>query len=1043
MKETVRKGLNVRQILLLNCPFNLSVILNIYPMIKWLSVFSAGLLLLIPGLKAQNNLSRINPSLYTTLSQNPDTYVEVEILLAEQADLESMELDFRKRKASLEERAYSVITALQQTAAATQGPLNTFLQSHPGVMSGSVESYWIANVIRAHIRLDAALALDARNDVWMVLPVVQEELSDFVRVDASPEELTSVNGREPGHTAINAPAMWKLGYTGQSRKVLVIDSGVDITHPALKDNYYGLFSSDTLAWYGLNESSSPTDCDEHGSHVTGTVCGLNRSTNDTIGVAFNALWMGAPAIDNDENGPIVGCQGGPNSLQSLQWAINPDGNSSTTKDMPDVVNNSWGGPNGGNSGLCNTSSTLAINALEVAGIAAVFSAGNRGDEGAGSIGSPAWYSADTVNAFSVGAINAYNPSYPLGSFSSQGPTLCAATGSLQIKPEVVAPGVNVRSSVPGGGYAQFLGTSMAAPHVSGALLLLKEAFPNLPGRDLKLALYYTATDLGVAGEDNLYGNGLINVKAAYDYLVAKGNTPSVVDRSRDAAVAAVTSSATARCDTSAAPTFTLKNKGTSPLTTAEIGYSFSDGFSSFYTWTGNLAPNATATVTLPAHTLDIGYHTFNVEITTVNGVADYFFLDNTGSGSITVLGNAVPTVGTSFTCIGGQAALLAESNDPNAIVRWYTAPTGGSLVFEGDNFITPPLTQQAIYWMTNLTRTHIGKPDKSTGSGLYFQGNSPYINFNVSYPVTLKSVKVYAALPGIRNVVLRGEAGNVIDAKIDTLTLAELQGLVDGEYRIELNFPLTPGENYQLGLSATSVGGLYYSTSAVSFPYTFANLVTLTSSVTNNQPSNNYYFFYDWEVQYESPCARKPAFVTVGAGTVDAAFTSDKTTVNLAVSPTVQFTSTSTGATSQTWNFGDGSTSTAANPAHNYYAAGDYLVTLTATSATNCTDIDTLLIRATGTYPFNVGVEEELEKGIRIYPNPSRDRFTLDFELDRSYRLAIEVVDQLGREVLRIDETSYANDEVSLDLSSLADGVYYIRLTGSGYASVRKLVKEQ
>ena len=67
---------------------------------------------------------------------------------------------------------------------------------------------------------------------------------------------------------------------------------------------------------------------------------------------------------------------------------------------------------------------------------------------------------------------------------------------------------------------------MAAPHVSGALLLLKEAFPNLSGEALMLALYYTCTDLGIPGEDNNYGMGVISLPAAYEYLIQRGHTPT-------------------------------------------------------------------------------------------------------------------------------------------------------------------------------------------------------------------------------------------------------------------------------------------------------------------------------------------------------------------------------------------------------------------------------------------------------------------------------------------------------------------------------------
>jgi subtilisin family serine protease len=133
---------------------------------------------------------------------------------------------------------------------------------------------------------------------------------------------------------------------------------------------------------------------------------------------------------------------------------------------------------------------------------------------------------DLVRFFAVGNVNANVASLPIASGSSRGPTVCSGTGSLKIKPEVSAPGTNVRSSVFNGNYTEYSGTSMAAPHVAGAIMILKEAFPELSGEDIMLALYFSAIDLGDEGEDNDYGMGIINLPAAYQYLVDEGNTPN-------------------------------------------------------------------------------------------------------------------------------------------------------------------------------------------------------------------------------------------------------------------------------------------------------------------------------------------------------------------------------------------------------------------------------------------------------------------------------------------------------------------------------------
>ena len=84
-------------------------------------------------------------------------------------------------------------------------------------------------------------------------------------------------------------------------------------------------------------------------------------------------------------------------------------------------------------------------------------------------------------------------------------------GADSIKPEVVAPGVTIRTTSNGDAFANVQGTSFSAPYVAGLFLLLKEAFPTLSGEEIKLAIYNSATDLGILGEDDFYGNGLVKI----------------------------------------------------------------------------------------------------------------------------------------------------------------------------------------------------------------------------------------------------------------------------------------------------------------------------------------------------------------------------------------------------------------------------------------------------------------------------------------------------------------------------------------------------
>jgi bacillopeptidase F len=229
--------------------------------------------------------------------------------------------------------------------------------------------------------------------------------------------------------------------------------------------------------------------------------GLDRSTSDTIGVAFDAEWIAA-------GDSIVSIA---KQLAFLQWALNPDGDTTTVEDIPAVVNCSW---TRGNPGCKTTGVTDAISDLEAGGVAVVFAAGNDGPD-PGSVRWPPRMNTLETNVFSVGAIDGHDPYYTIAEYSGRGPTVCNGLGN-KIKPEVTAPGDSVRSSFLSGTYEYASGTSFAAPYVSGALALLKQAFPQKTGAELKQMLYATARDLGEPGEDNSYGTGLIDVYAAYE-----------------------------------------------------------------------------------------------------------------------------------------------------------------------------------------------------------------------------------------------------------------------------------------------------------------------------------------------------------------------------------------------------------------------------------------------------------------------------------------------------------------------------------------------
>ena len=623
--------------------------------------------------------SKVDPYLLRLMKESPDSYLKTYVLLKDRVDIINLEKNLNKTQASLKARAFQVITSLQAKASATQGSIIDKIQNEPEALHTSIHPIWIANAIFVDLKADAIARLSNDRKIdWIGwnAPVELESYIDEPTPIPSSKGLLSVGGIEPGLSAINAPAMWKLGYTGYGRSVLSIDTGVDPSHPALGHRYRGNFVPSAEAWYDYRQgTSAPGACssngtpNDHGTHTVGTMVGLDPVTQDTVGVAFGGMWMASPAICDALS---------QDNIASFQWALDPDLDPNTIADMPDVINNSWRTVDVANE-CSNQLYIEALTALEAAGVAVVFSAGNSGNAGS-TITPPKNINIDEVNTFAVGAVNGNIGSYTIASFSSRGPSACGGTGSLLIKPEVSAPGLSVRSTELNGSYGTKSGTSMAAPHVSGAVLLLKEAFPTLTGKAIKLALYHSAVDLGATGEDNKYGMGIIDVHAAYNYLINEGNTPVVPSQKDDAAITSLLNVPEIICDNMVSPQIILTNRGELDLQSAIINYEFSDGTFGGINWSGSLAKDSSETLTLPTFPLNPGTYKLIVEVEKPNGVDDYRYLDNTRE-TLFVIPGPPPVVLNDTTCEGANGLLSAIHQSTGADIWWYSDSSDSEPLF--------------------------------------------------------------------------------------------------------------------------------------------------------------------------------------------------------------------------------------------------------------------------------------------------------------------------------------------------------------------------
>lgn len=458
----------------------------------------------------------VSPQLQSVLHDNASEYVDINIFFESENPISALEQILDKNHASFDVRVKSVISLQKENFrvayAKFMEQFAPILNSDPKAVEFQ-EGFWIANVLNMKIRADYVYTIAEFDIVKFVdYNAARYRIMDAVEIKESAPR--SVGGVEWGVENINAPAMWALNYTGRNVLFLSIDTGVNPEHPAISENFAGNNMPMSQCWYGMRHDmprDNASSC--HGTHTTGTSLGLDRNTADTIGVAYNAKWIACDPVASTTSELLTISQ----FFSVYQWVLNPDGDENTTHDVPRVINNSWGYDYtiAEEVGACSLPEGEILQTLEIAGIASPFSAGNEGPNPQ-TTGFPAMLAYNLVNPMAVAAVNSSNV---VASFSSHGPTPCVdEETSLKIKPEVSAPGVNVRSCIKFDAYGTLSGTSMACPHVSGALLLLAEAFPMASAKELKEALYYSAIDLGDEGEDNVYGMGFIDVFAAYNYL---------------------------------------------------------------------------------------------------------------------------------------------------------------------------------------------------------------------------------------------------------------------------------------------------------------------------------------------------------------------------------------------------------------------------------------------------------------------------------------------------------------------------------------------
>lgn len=473
---------------------------------------------------AESRSSVISDDLAAELGKGGDRF-DVMVLFKEKVSLdeavESASSDPAEGALEVRERK-AVVGALQETAALSQDSIVPWLEKMKE--EGSVESYeqfFIINAVHvvANAQVISELAavpsvksIDVNHELTRDEPIEVKRFNLFDMLGFTKTEV------EWNIDQVGADNVWeKYGVNGTGVTVGIIDTAADATHPALKSKFRG-YNAQTgeLTYEGnyvdcVGDTTSPEQARyvAHGTHVAGTILGSEVEENGstyTVGMAPGATWINARVFNDYQRTDDAAL------ARAAEWMLKPGGD--ITK-APSIINNSWGTTDGKNAWYAQY-----IDAWRAAGILPVFSAGNmepgENEPVASSIVSPASY----AKSFAVAAVDR---SGKRGYFSKLGPSpIKGVTGP---KPEISAPGVDIRSSIRGG-YGYMNGTSMAAPHVTGAAALIKSAKPTLSDADIQNLLEETATSLTDSDYPSVpnmaYGYGCIDVYDAVAEALGDG-----------------------------------------------------------------------------------------------------------------------------------------------------------------------------------------------------------------------------------------------------------------------------------------------------------------------------------------------------------------------------------------------------------------------------------------------------------------------------------------------------------------------------------------
>jgi subtilisin family serine protease len=461
---------------------------------------------LTPAASAERRGTHVDPRVTAAIAADGATGFW--ILLRDRADLSAAH-GIADRTA----RGTFVMHRLMATAGSAQRRLRAILDAR----HVPYHAFWAIDAVRVQ-RGDAATvaAVTGLKEVAAIVPVWSARVDPLAVTPEGMSEPRSPATVEWNIARIRAPKVWnRLQDRGEGIVVANIDTGVQFDHPALVRQYRGNLGNGTFNhnydWFDPSQvCPAPKPCDNvnHGTHLMGIVVGDDGDPGtNQIGVAPHAKWIAAKGCEDVSCSDVA-------LVASGQWMLAPTnlrGRKPKPALRPDVVSNGWGGAGG------DDFYRQIVQDWVASGIYPVFSVG-AGGPGCGSVGAPASY----PESYGVGATDMNDL---VTSFSGRGPSPFGGA----IKPNVVAPGVSIRSSVPPDSYLTFNGTSMATSHAAGVVALVWSAKPGIRGDiDATRAAIGTGaidhSDLtcgGTADDNNVYGEGRLDALAAVKAALAR------------------------------------------------------------------------------------------------------------------------------------------------------------------------------------------------------------------------------------------------------------------------------------------------------------------------------------------------------------------------------------------------------------------------------------------------------------------------------------------------------------------------------------------